>query len=74
MLTFLLSQVGRYFPASSVIDENALTIHYTKNTGNIALEEMVLVDAGGVGIHLRLGLTYLSFTVDMSLTSLALGH
>jgi len=28
--------------------KNALTIHYTRNTGEIAPEEMVLVDAGGV--------------------------
>ena len=35
---------------------------------------MVLVDAGGVGIHLRLGLTYLSFMVGMSLILRVLGH
>lgn len=28
--------------------ENALTIHYTRNSGEIQPEDMVLVDAGGV--------------------------
>jgi Xaa-Pro aminopeptidase len=49
---FLLSLVERYPPFYSRADENALTIHYTKNTGEIGAEEMVLVDAGGVGVHL----------------------
>ena len=38
---------------SRVADKNALTIHYTKNIGEIAGEEMVLVDAGGVGIYFK---------------------
>jgi hypothetical protein len=49
---FLSSLVERYPPFYPRTDENALTIHYTKNTGEIGAEEMVLVDAGGVGTHL----------------------
>jgi hypothetical protein len=32
-----------------------LTIHYTKNTGEIGVDEMVLVDAGGVATYLNTG-------------------
>lgn len=35
-----------------VLIKNALTIHYTKNVGDIAADEMVLVDAGGVRIRI----------------------
>ena len=52
---FLSSLVERYRSNPEVTDENALTIHYTKNAGEIGAEEMVLVDAGGVGIHLNTG-------------------
>jgi hypothetical protein len=75
VLTSLLSLVERYLPLSPdrLIDQNALTIHYTRNTGDIGPDDMVLVDAGGVCIYLKALLTYLSFTVGISLISLVLG-
>lgn len=43
-----------------VINQNALTIHYTRNTGDIGPDDMVLVDAGGVSFQLKVLLTYLT--------------
>ena len=47
--------VERYFRSQARLTQNALTIHYTKNQGNIEPGEMVLVDAGGVKFRLRCG-------------------
>ena len=47
-LTCLSSQVEKY-TLLKLTNKNALTIHYTKNTEEINLGDMVLVDAGGVG-------------------------
>jgi Xaa-Pro aminopeptidase len=45
----LLLRGGRYSAFGRGADvENALTIHYTRNSEEIQPEDMVLVDAGGV--------------------------
>jgi hypothetical protein len=69
---FLLWQVEKYIPSDKT-NKNALTIHYTRNRGNINDDEMVLVDAGGVGTSWEARLI-ISFIMGMSLILLALGR